>query len=116
MFGSRCPASVVLLASFLLAPSTPAVRASAKPHKPGTMHVLRAMSSPSSLSPSPARPSSVSRFAPVRKRLKSVLEEKNPRGAEELAFDSLVSPNESIRFVSNRLGHCQCITARPLRC
>jgi hypothetical protein len=113
---SRCPTCVVLVASLLLAPATSVVLESTNRDECDTIRLVGAVSSQSFLPLSPTPSPSVSKFIPLRRRPKTVLEEKTPRLTEQLSFDYLVIPGESIRFVGDQCSVCQGYAWRPLLC
>jgi hypothetical protein len=108
-------AIVVLVAGFLLAPSSIVAPTIQEPGRHDPIPVAHATGR-HALSPSTTRPTSVSTFSPFRSRLKSVLEETNPRFIEESDLGPVSIPNHFVRLVWSRPGVSGQLDTLPLRC
>ena len=115
MMWSRRSAILVLLSGFLLASlanGTPDVKVRTK-HDP--IHVVGAIAK-RAVSLSASRPASISIQSPWRSRLKSVLDETDPRVIEESDLGPVLDPIQTILFQRNGPELFLRSVTLPLRC
>ena len=108
-------AILVLMVGFFLSFSTAGIRHVKEPTEHNTTRIPRDCEKPT-YSPSIPHPSSLALYSPWRSRLKSVLEETNPRIIEESDLGFLASPTHAIPFDSSGLSLIRRLAPVPLRC
>jgi len=112
---SRRSAILVLMAGFLLATVATGARESKVRSKLDPIHVAGATAK-RVLSLSASRPVSISIQSPWRSRLKSMLDETDPRVVEESDLGPVLVPIQTIFFRSNGLGPFLRPATLQLRC
>jgi hypothetical protein len=111
----RRSAIVVLIAGFLVASFAADTRAVKNRSKHDPIHVTGATHQ-RALSPSPSRPFSVSIQSQWRSRLKSVLDETDPRILEESDLGPAPIPIQTILIGCNGPSPCLRLATLQLRC
>jgi len=115
MMWFRHLAMVLLAAGLLLVPSTIGVGTVEHPVRDGSSPVVRSTRR-QAVSPFVSRSTAVSSFSLFRCRLKSVLEETNPRVVVESDLGPVSIPNHFIRLMGSGPGVHSRLTKLPLRC
>jgi hypothetical protein len=108
-------AILALLAGFCLACTTAGLRHVKQSATYDSTRIPRDCAKPT-CSPSIPRPCSVAIYSPWRNRIKSVLEETDPRITEESDLGLVVTPNPVIPFSSSGSSLTPQLTTIPLRC